>query len=147
MKAFLPWLLVLATLTSSAWAGNFYRWVDEEGVTHYSESAPQGVNAEEVRTHRAPPSVTGRQPAEGTSDETRDERRDGAQQSRNEDTADTDDEHSRNCEAHRANLELLEASPRVRIEDPESGEMRYLDDDERQQMLDETRREIEEHCQ
>ena len=36
-----PILLILfLTITSVAWAGSIYRWVDKDGVVHYSDRAP-----------------------------------------------------------------------------------------------------------
>lgn len=148
MKSILPWLLVLATITSSAWAGNIYRWVDEDGVTHYGESAPQNVDAQEVRTHRAPPQRGEARQSDGEA-ETEQQRRPATTQQPGGEQAATssrDEERQELCDQHRANLELLESDQRVRSQDPDSGEARYLDDDERQQMLIETRRDIEEHC-
>ena len=32
--------LVIASVSQAAWAGKLYKWVDDKGVTHYSESMP-----------------------------------------------------------------------------------------------------------
>lgn len=151
MKRFLPWLLVLATFSSPTWADKFYRWVDDEGVTHYGESAPQGAEATEIHTRRAPPSVedvNGNRGSRDSADES-----DGAAPEESPAPADnpeTDEqasaEHEENCEAHRKNLQILENRPRVRAEDPETGELRYLDEEEREEMLEQTREEIEANC-
>ncbi len=41
--------VVLAASTASA--AKFYKWVDDEGNTHYSQRAPAGIDTEEVRTY------------------------------------------------------------------------------------------------
>jgi len=33
-------LILILTITSTAWAGSIYRWVDKDGVVHYSDHAP-----------------------------------------------------------------------------------------------------------
>jgi hypothetical protein len=47
-------LLVLALTLAAVAAAAVYTWVDERGVTHYSETPPQGRRADEVKVP-APP--------------------------------------------------------------------------------------------
>ncbi len=50
-------ILVTALCGSTAvLAGEYYRWVDAEGVTHYGSTPPAGVQAEKVKTYGAGPS-------------------------------------------------------------------------------------------
>ena len=38
------WLIILLLLlfAAAAWAGSIYKWVDKNGVVHYSDGAPEG---------------------------------------------------------------------------------------------------------
>lgn len=54
MKGLIIFILLLASFTS--YAGT-YRWVDENGQTHFGDRPPQNVVTNEVRLKAAPPSV------------------------------------------------------------------------------------------
>ena len=41
-------LLLLLLLTSAAGAGSIYKWVDDQGVTHYSDQGPEADRVEGV---------------------------------------------------------------------------------------------------
>ena len=50
------WLLMLLILflcTAAAWAGSIYKWVDKDGVVHYSDGAPGKDGAGEIETRPA----------------------------------------------------------------------------------------------
>jgi hypothetical protein len=47
-------LLIAAALAAAAAGAHVYKWVDEKGVTHYSETPPQGRRAEEVKVPEPP---------------------------------------------------------------------------------------------
>lgn len=132
-------LLGMALLAQTASAQTFYRWVDEQGVTHYSESAPEGEESREVRTwgqrgadrrqrqdaddreaRTPPPSAGGSRTQPGTEPT----------------VPPVDDAY---CEQLRENLETLTNRPVVRMEDPDTGEITTLDTEARQKMMDDTR--------
>lgn len=54
MKGLIIFILLLASFTSHA---GTYRWVDENGQTHFGDRPPQNVVTNEVRLKAAPPSV------------------------------------------------------------------------------------------
>lgn len=41
-------IVFLLLLTTAAWAGSIYKWVDDQGVVHYSDHAPQEDQVEGV---------------------------------------------------------------------------------------------------
>ncbi|MCH8544842.1 MAG: DUF4124 domain-containing protein [Alcanivorax sp.] len=137
-------LLGLALLSQAASAQSFYRWVDDSGVTHYSESPPEGHESREIRTQSRPSSDQPRQL------ERLEQRR--AQDGENRDAAARAGEEaaSRNlprpdpqyCDQLRQNLDKLENRPIVRMTDPETGQVMTLDRDRRNQLIDETRDEL-----
>jgi len=55
---------ILAVLTEAANAQQtLYKWVDEDGVVHFEESPPEGVNAERIITTAAPQDVAPKVPS------------------------------------------------------------------------------------
>lgn len=61
-------LLLFLLSATVVWAGSIYRWVDEDGVVHYSDGAPE--SREEVSGDiESRPAVTG-EPSPGTTGET-----------------------------------------------------------------------------
>lgn len=48
-------ILVLSLLAATTLGATIYKWVDEEGVTHYTETHPLGKKAEKVDTPPPPP--------------------------------------------------------------------------------------------
>lgn len=51
------WLLVVLLASAAAVLGaTLYKWVDERGVTHYSETPPVKQKAQEIRIQSPPPS-------------------------------------------------------------------------------------------
>ncbi len=56
---------VLAVVFASSAAAGIYKWVDANGVTHYSEQPPAGAQAHEVQVSPPPPGpAAGGEPAE-----------------------------------------------------------------------------------
>lgn len=45
---------LLSGLALAAHAGEIYRWVDQNGVTHFSQSPPSGGNYQRVTPHTTP---------------------------------------------------------------------------------------------
>ncbi|MBZ2190536.1 DUF4124 domain-containing protein [Alcanivorax sp. JB21] len=131
-------LLGLALLAQAASAQTFYRWVDEQGVTHYSESAPEGEESREVRTWGQGSDRRQRQGG-GDREAGNPPARAGSnrQQTPAEPAVPPVDEAY--CKQLRDNLETLTNRPVVRMEDPDTGEVTTLDTEARQKMLDDTR--------
>jgi hypothetical protein len=64
-RALLHFLILLAA--AAAAFGQVYKWVDERGVTHYGERAPQGTKANEVPDRLASPAPGGVGGSQGNS--------------------------------------------------------------------------------
>lgn len=150
--------LCLAMLTVAADAnGQVYRWVDENGVVHYGDRAPQGVEATRVgvnpntvpiaRPESSPPPAeapteSAGDPAEALSyaELRRRERAEQRQQNLEIERARTAD-----CARVRKTRNLLEPSPRVIVQD-EDGNPRRLDDNERLRLLEESQQFLAKYC-
>lgn len=139
MKPIITALAAIMLASSPAMADTFYRWVDDNGVTHYAERPPQGHASEAVRTWGAPSSSQGR--ALEALEEMRSARAEARAQPEAEQAASAPpaprppEEY---CQQHRRNLEALTQRPIVRRTDPETGEQTTLDASQREAMIADT---------
>lgn len=160
MKMLMDMLLFTALglgITAGAIAGKFYKWTDENGVTHYSAVAPQGKESDtlDIRTGEKRPATDGvgdntDRPASPTAvknktekapEKSEQELRAAKQKARARQA-----QRKKNCETAQKNAEILRTRARVRVNDPDTGELRYLSPDEKQAKEDATAKNIEENC-
>lgn len=125
-----------------------YKWVDEDGVTQFSQFPPPEQAAERVAP--APPPADDPAAAQERLQqklEAFDERRQAGEENRQEEAREKEQlaQRKRNCEAARHNLEIFQRGGRTRIR-TESGETTYLSDEQRQERLEAARRAVQEHC-
>lgn len=134
---------LLLALSGSVMAGQIYKWVDAQGVTHFGAQPPAGQTVETMNTVVAPPkpAAPANTPAQT---ETGDEQRDIDRKVK-EQVAAQEAERKRYCETLRTNLAQLEHNPRVRVE--ENGEVRRVSEEERQSRITEAKQKIGENCQ
>lgn len=137
-------LLILASASSAA---KFYKWVDDNGVTHYGANPPQGVVAKEVNTRANASSDQDRaiEALEAKRDQAAKEREKAAkaaEEARREKTEPEAVQQER-CEQYRKNLDILLNKPTVRQENPETGEMEVIDQEKREEILKKTREALE----
>ncbi|TBU79874.1 DUF4124 domain-containing protein [Pseudomonas daroniae] len=130
-------------LSTTALAGQVYRWVDAQGVTHFSEQPPQGQQATTVNTATPPPPSTEPKPTP-TFQNIADPEQAAIDAKVKQEVAEQEAQRRKYCESQRNNLAQLENNPRVRVED--GGEMRRLGEEERQQRIAESKKAIEENC-
>ncbi|NQD80478.1 DUF4124 domain-containing protein [Pseudomonas sp. CrR14] len=130
-------------LSSTAMAGQIYKWVDAQGVTHFSEQPPQGQQANTVNTATPPPPAPEPKPAP-TFKDIADPQQAAADAKVKKEVAEQEAQRLKYCETQRNNLAQLENNPRVRVED--GGEMRRLGEDERQQRIADSKKAITENC-
>jgi hypothetical protein len=135
--------LTAALLSSPALASKFYRWVDENGVTHYTQTPPpEGTQRREVRT-RSDASSDQAQELERLQQQRQqadeDRRRESARQAEQvREKSEPDAVAKERCETHRKNLDELRNRPVVRTTDPATGEVITLDEAERERMIQQT---------
>lgn len=130
-------------LSTTAMAGQVYKWVDAQGVTHFSEQPPQGQQATTVNKAVPPPPSTESKPAP-TFQEIADPEQAAADAKVKKEVAEQQAQLRKYCETQRNNLAQLENNPRVRVED--GGEMRRLGEDERQKRIADSKKAIAENC-
>lgn len=146
MHRFLPTLgLLCFSIASQA---TIYKWVDEHGVTQFSQFPPVNQAAEQVRGAPPPaddPAVARErleQQLEGF-----DERR-AAQETERQEQAQQQEQQAlrqRNCAAARHNLQVLERTGRTRVQ-TEDGEVTYLSDEQRQERVEAARQAVKKYC-
>ncbi|HCO60274.1 MAG TPA: DUF4124 domain-containing protein [Porticoccaceae bacterium] len=158
----IPMIILFATalglaFSSDVLAAKVYKWTDENGVTHYGAVAPQGNESEtvDVRTgeHKpatdevakddtkppAPAQTTNKpqkEPEKSTEETKAAKKKEKAIRA----------QRKKNCEIARKNAEILRTRARVRINDPDTGELRYLTPEEKKTREEETAKSIEENC-
>lgn len=134
---------LLWMLSPMAQAGQIYKWVDAQGVTHFDAQPPVGNAATAVDTVKpvaAPPPAA---PKAATA-------ADGAAQQKALDNqvkrqvAEQEQQIEKFCTGARTNLAQLKNNPRIRQD--VDGELKRLNEEERQQKITETQQMIDEHC-
>ncbi len=137
-------LVALALFAVSAPASDaIYKWVDEEGVTHFSAQPPEDVDYERVSAAfgtRAGPSTS--EPAESAVPEDADEDADSDEA----DEPTSAEEIAERCEQARENLEILRERERVALQRDDEGEEEELDAERREEVIAETQAYIDEWC-
>lgn len=150
-------------------ASDYYVWVDENGVTNYSERNPKGYNAQHVtestalgfpqdsansrRPGRPPPAQAPQAQSSDTPAATAPASAPGqevdpdelAAQQRAAFEQEIAETKRKNCELGKRNLAQLQAYARIRVEG-EDGTERLLGDEEKQARIDEARQIIRENC-
>tara|TARA_R110001606_G_scaffold84694_1_gene192426 strand:+ start:9155 stop:9661 length:507 start_codon:yes stop_codon:yes gene_type:complete len=139
--------LLLAS-TTPVLAEQFYKWVDDQGVTHYDSKPPQGQRpSEAVRTYGKASSdqaaelerLEQRRQANARADQQ------ASEQARQEarERAHPDQVRQERCAEQRKNLDLLTNRPTLRIKNPDTGAMEVIDQARREKMLADTRKALE----
>jgi hypothetical protein len=144
-------LIGLAGLSLMGW-GQIYKWVDENGVTHYTATPPTGAKGRVIKT---PPRTPAADTANGTPApktwqeqeiEFRRRRVEAEEAGRKEKVnAEREMARRRSCAGVRADLEHLRMQrPIVRID--ERGERRYIEDKERAELIRKTEQLLQKDC-
>ena len=139
MKARLPAVLLLFFFSALPAYAAIYKWVDENGVTHYSQTPPTSdTQSQKLTVPRGPAP-----PPPAKSQNAQPEKPNEGDAQKTEATNDANEklkkQREKACETAKNNLQELDNHGRVRETDAE-GNTRFLSDDEkmtrRQEMLD-----------
>lgn len=135
-------LLLTLLIGASPWcmAGQIYKWVDTQGITHFDQKPPQGQASTTVEPPSSPAPRPAALPGGG---ELGDQK--AIDDKVREQVAEQQNQLKAFCEQARTNLAQLQNNPRLREE--VEGELRRLSDDQRQQRTDEAKKQIAENCQ
>ena len=127
-------IAITVALCSSATAGQYYRWTDENGVTHYTDKPPANRETKTVNTsnvHGTTPTSTPATEEAEASEET-------------VEAPPVREKSPERCAIARQNLKSISENARVRIK--ENGEFRYLNEKEVNAKRQEARQTIKEDC-
>ena len=133
---------LIVLMSTPAMAAQVYKWVDAQGVTHFGAQPPEGQQATSVNTTIAPPpaAIPAKLPQVGV-----DEEQQAIDEKVKKEVAAKEAERKQYCEKMRTHLAQLENNPRLREE--VNGEVRRLDENERQKRIGEAKKAIAENCQ
>jgi hypothetical protein len=141
MKPIIPFMFSLSCLilSNTALADKLYKWVDDQGVTHYSEHPPLNTANEVIKPktgHSDPVTYTPPAPAPVSAAEAKKAAEAEARAARKD---------PKRCAEARKNLETLKTFARIKIMGAD-GQYRYLTPDEQKQKLTESSKVVEESC-
>jgi len=139
-------LVLVLGFSAPAWGDEFYKWVDDEGVTHYSSEKPKGEEATSVEAENPPSSSQEqalkrlREQREQREKERQAEREKAKEEQNGEDSKAISQER---CEKHRQNLQTLKSRTKVQRENPDTGEVETLTEKQQQAMIEKTKKALE----
>ncbi|MHC8323976.1 DUF4124 domain-containing protein [Pseudomonas sp. GB2N2] len=139
MRTFFLAASLLIGISPVCMAAQIYKWIDEQGVTHFDAQPPQGREATTVVTPSSPSEKPAALPNSNTIGDQK-----AIDQSVKKQVAEQQAKLNAFCEQARTNLAQLQNNPRIREE--VDGEMRRLTDEQRQERTAEAQRQITEHC-
>lgn len=135
-------LLLTLLIGLSPWcmAAQIYKWVDAQGVTHFDAQPPQGQPSTIMQTPSSPPPKPAAMPSSGVLGDQK-----AIDDKVKQQVADQQAQLKQFCQQARTNLAQLQNNPRLREE--VEGQMRRLDDAQRQERIVEAQKQIAENCQ
>ena len=111
-----------------------YKWVDDQGITQYTERPPKSRAYEKITVNTSGGTESDLVTAEESNVESSSTPLDEVSQS-----------NQRNCVVATQNMEVLIKLARIRVSD-EKGENRILSPEEKQARIDETQKQIDIYC-
>jgi hypothetical protein len=121
-------------------AAQIYKWVDAQGVTHFDAQPPPGQVSTTVQTPSSHPPKPAAMPGSGVLGDQK-----AIDDKVKKQVADQQTQLKQFCEQARTNLAQLQNNPRLREE--VEGQLRRLDDAQRQERIVEAQKQISENCQ
>lgn len=152
LKRPFSWALIIAFTfgAGTSLAAKYYKWVDENGVTHYSAQPPAAGQGEIIKVKSGPSSD--KDQAMKRLEERREKLQQDAERRANPEKdlqAEADKKNAEalkeQCERTRKNLKIMKESARVRELGPD-GEGRVLPEEERQQRVKDAQEFINQNC-
>jgi hypothetical protein len=148
MRAAPALLALCAACAIAAHAGPMYKWVDEKGVTHFSDDPPPGGKAQKMDVKPSPSSSEPSAPlrvedVRKRALELRDERL--AREKRDEDAKRKADQDRSRCVSAQNRIESLRLQRR-RYSMNERGERVYMEDKDRDAEMEKAQQAVEKYC-
>jgi hypothetical protein len=136
---------LLLTLSLNAYSSEIYKWIDEEGKTHYTQTPPDGVEAEAIKPDRSQArpltqDFTIKQPGVQGEVDVKDMKDDSG-----EITVIDTDKLKAYCEEQRKTLAVLQNTKRISVmEDGKSSNISFRD---KEQKIQNIQKNLQEYCQ
>lgn len=124
-------MTVLTTFTVSA--EDYYKWVDDQGVTHYGERPPKNTTASKGKTQTGHSTHT---PYVVTQD---------TEASATTATHTENQKDPERCKAAKSNLDIINTSARIKVKG-DDGEFSYLSPDEIAKRKQDAQQAVKESC-
>ena len=135
-------LLLTLLIGLSPWctAAQIYKWVDAQGVTHFDAQPPPGQPSTTVHTPSPAPAKPATTPGSGVLGDQK-----AIDDKVKKQVAEQQAQLKAFCEQARTNLAQLQNNPRLREE--VEGQLRRLDDAQRQERIIEAQKQIAQNCE
>ncbi|MDD1001032.1 MULTISPECIES: DUF4124 domain-containing protein [Pseudomonas] len=135
-------LLFTLLIGLSPWcmAAQIYKWVDAQGVTHFDAQPPPGQPSTTLQTPSSSPPKPAAMPGSGALGDQK-----AIDDKVKKQVAEQQTQLKQFCEQARTNLAQLQNNPRLREE--VEGQMRRLDDAQRQERIVEAQKQIAQNCE
>ncbi len=143
-------ILALSSTAAGVAVAGIYKWVDDDGKVHYSETRPTGQAAKKMRVPTRIPkdNSTYKRPSFKT-DKNDEEKADAKNQQdkarQQEDKGLSAEEKAKRCARARQVLETLSAGDRVRQKDAE-GNISVLTEEQKQERIGREKKKINRYC-
>lgn len=132
-------LLLAISLPSQA-SKDFYKWKDENGVTHYSEHPPSKKVAKGDTTKVRTTNLDYTPPvSDATKDKKEESKREGVPPI-------TQEKSPELCEIAKKNLQVIAENARIRVKEGENGEYRFLTPEEIEKRKKSAEKQRDENC-
>lgn len=109
-------------------AGQYYKWVDDKGVTHFSEKPVPGADAKKM-TNTAKNSQVSEEPEATPQSDPKSQSQEAAPPSATAATPQAQSELEKNCKIAHDRLKALQSGQRIRLTGPD-GKFTYLDENQ-----------------
>ena len=146
MRSLFVKVSLLLLLSTPVWAGQVYKWVDAQGVTHFDAQPPAGQNVTPIETKTQPaPAAAPKTSAPATAPSSNDAKQRAADAKVRAEVTEAQQRNDDWCDQARTNLAQLTNNPRVQMET--EGGQRRMTEEERQSKITETKDGITQNCQ
>lgn len=142
-------LTFMLSLFATAAFAEIYKWVDENGQTHYTQQAPRDVPATVIKTPPPPaidPNIAQQQVDDLIKQQESEEKMSIEQQNQQKIAAENKAEQEKNCKIAQQQLQQYQNNPGRRIMDAD-GNVTRLTEEERQQKIKEAQENVTKYCQ
>lgn len=142
-------LTFMLSLFATAAFAEIYKWVDEDGQTHYSQQAPRDIPATVIKTPPPPaidPNIAQQQVDDLIQQQESEEKMGLEQQNQQKIAAENKADQEKNCNIAQQQLQQYQNNPGRRIMDAD-GNVTRLTEEDRQQKIKEAQENVTKYCQ